>query len=193
MDGRAFLRRTQQRFDVVTLEPMPPNFAGSNQLYSREFYELVRERLAPGGAVAQWVPIHLVSAEHMRAIVATFHDVFPYTRLWQSPVDRTCVLVGALQPWSLHEPPTRLEYTTAQLEAQMILDYGGVERLADAAERITDDNQLLSYGSGRFARGAEAGMEWGVRLQVENTVVLADAAARGRNERPAEARSPTTP
>jgi predicted membrane-bound spermidine synthase len=183
MDGRAFLRRTEQRFDLVTLEPMPPNFAGSNHLYSREFYELVRDRLAAGGSVAQWVPIHLISAEHMRAIVATFQDVFPYTRLWQSPVDKTCVLIGALEPWSLQEPDTALEYGLAQLERQMVLDYDGVERLASGAMRVTDDNQLLSYGVDRFTRGAEAGLEWATRLADENTAVLLEVATAGRLER----------
>jgi spermidine synthase len=193
MDGRAFLRRSRERFDLVTLEPMPPNFAGSNHLYSTEFYELVRDRLAPGGAVAQWVPIHLISAEHMRAIVATFHDVFPYTRLWQSPVDRTCVLVGALEPWSLREPDTLLEYSIAELETQMILDYDGVERLASGAMRITDDNQLLSYGVDRFARGTQVGLDWLVRLASENTVVLLEAAEDEQPEGRIELRSRTTP
>src|SRR5262249_20029974 len=36
MDGRAWLRRSGARYDVVTLEPMPPHFAGVNALYSRE-------------------------------------------------------------------------------------------------------------------------------------------------------------
>ena len=47
MDGRAWLRRTDHVYDVVTLEPMPPRtFAGVNALYSHEFYELVAARLA---------------------------------------------------------------------------------------------------------------------------------------------------
>jgi hypothetical protein len=193
MDGRAFLRRTRERFDVVTLEPMPPNFAGSNHLYSKEFYGLVRDRLAPGGAVAQWVPIHLISAEHMRAIIATFHDVFPYTRLWQSPVDKTCVLVGALEPWSLREPHASLEYSIEQLERQMILGYDSVERLASGAMRVTDDNQLLSYGVDRFTRGTEAGLGGAVRLAHENTVMLVEAGAREQLEGRGEVRSRARP
>jgi len=51
MDGRAWLRRQERTYDVITLEPMPPNFAGVNALYSREFYELMTRRLAPGGLV----------------------------------------------------------------------------------------------------------------------------------------------
>ena len=56
MDGRAYLRRTTRNYDVVTLEPMPPTFAGSNALYSLEFYLLIKSRLNDGGVAAQWLP-----------------------------------------------------------------------------------------------------------------------------------------
>ena len=46
MDGRAWLRRIDRTYDVITLEPMPPTFAGVNALYSREFYETSARRLA---------------------------------------------------------------------------------------------------------------------------------------------------
>ena len=95
MDGRAFLRRRRDlRYDLVTLEPMPPNFAGSNNLYAKEFYELIRQRLEPHGAVAQWVPFHILAPAHMMAIVSSFQDVFPYTRLWMDPVSTTGILGG---------------------------------------------------------------------------------------------------
>jgi spermidine synthase len=77
MDGRAWLRRSAERYDVVTLEPMPPHFAGVNALYSREFYEIVSARLAPGGIVAQWLPLHLLPPFHAASIAATFRSVFP--------------------------------------------------------------------------------------------------------------------
>ena len=77
MDGRAWLRRTQKHYDVITLEPMPPYFAGVNALYSREFYALMAERLAPGGVVAQWVPFQLVPPYYAESLLATFRDAFP--------------------------------------------------------------------------------------------------------------------
>ena len=99
MDGRAFLRRRRDlRYDLVTLEPMPPNFAGSNNLYAREFYQLIKQRLTPGGAVAQWVPFHLLAPAHMMAIVSSFQEVLPYTRLWMDPVSTTGILVGGARP-----------------------------------------------------------------------------------------------
>lgn len=53
MDGRAWLRRTDKTYDVVTLEAMPPYFAGVNALYSFDFYEIVAAKLTRKGVVAQ--------------------------------------------------------------------------------------------------------------------------------------------
>jgi spermidine synthase len=56
-DGRRFLRRTNQSFDVITLDPPPPvEAAGSSLLYSKEFYQDVKLRLNPGGILQQWHP-----------------------------------------------------------------------------------------------------------------------------------------
>jgi predicted membrane-bound spermidine synthase len=56
-DGRRFLERTPELFDVITIDPPPPvGAAGSSLLYSREFYAIARRRLAPGGILQQWLP-----------------------------------------------------------------------------------------------------------------------------------------
>jgi spermidine synthase len=94
MDGRAWLRRTSLRYDVVTLEPMSPRFAGTNALYSLEFYRLVAARLTPEGVAAQWLPIHLLSPFEAASIAATFQAVFGDASLWLDPVDHTGVLLG---------------------------------------------------------------------------------------------------
>ena len=68
-------------YDVVTLEPMPPNFAGVNALYSREFYVLVASaRLGvPAGVVAQWLPFRTQRREVERSF-ATFRGGSSGTR-----------------------------------------------------------------------------------------------------------------
>ena len=43
MDGRTWMRRTDKEYDVITLEPMPPTFAGVNNLYSLEFYQAAHD------------------------------------------------------------------------------------------------------------------------------------------------------
>ncbi len=56
-DGRRFLKRTDQRFDVITIDPPPPIYAaGSGLLYTREFLALIKSRLAEGGILQHWIP-----------------------------------------------------------------------------------------------------------------------------------------
>jgi predicted membrane-bound spermidine synthase len=81
-DGRRFLERTTEQFDVITIDPPPPlEAAGSSLLYTREFQEIVRRRLRPGGILHHWLPAEepLVIAAVTRAIT----DVFPHVRAFR--------------------------------------------------------------------------------------------------------------
>lgn len=162
MDGRAFLRRrTRDVYDVVTLEPMAPNFAGTNNLYSREFYQLVRSRLSPSGVVAQWVPFHLLTPDDMTAVIATFHESFPHTRLWIDPISGTGILVGGIHPWRFHPSEVKLELDDAAIAGAVALGEEGVRMLSAIGEPITDDNQRLAYGYQRLDKvryGGDLGM-----------------------------------
>jgi spermidine synthase len=83
-DGRRFLERTREEFDVITIDPPPPvEAAGSSLLYSREFYELAARRLRPGGVLQQWVPAgdNLVYASFTRAIGQSFRHVRAFRSL----------------------------------------------------------------------------------------------------------------
>jgi predicted membrane-bound spermidine synthase len=55
-DGRKFLLGTEKRFDLLTVDVVRPQSAFSGNLYSVEFYDLLRSRLAGGGLVSQWIP-----------------------------------------------------------------------------------------------------------------------------------------
>ena len=85
-DGRNHLLRTGNRYDVIICDSTHPTTADSWLLYTREFYRLCRQRLEPGGMVAQWVPSHGLSVEEYRTIVRTFSQVFPHTSLWINQV-----------------------------------------------------------------------------------------------------------
>ncbi|MBI5381588.1 MAG: fused MFS/spermidine synthase [Opitutae bacterium] len=99
-DGRNYLATTRETYDVITAEPMPPTHAGVVNLYSREYYELARARLRPGGLLVQWLPFHLLTREQSQAILRTVQDVFPETTLWLH--SHTGLIVARLgQPVSL--------------------------------------------------------------------------------------------
>jgi predicted membrane-bound spermidine synthase len=81
-DGRYFLQTTDRRFDLVTGEPPPPKNAGIANLYSREYFALMRARLVPGGLASYWLPVHSLEPSDARAILRAFCDVFEDCSLW---------------------------------------------------------------------------------------------------------------
>lgn len=155
MDGRAYLRRTGKRYDVITLEPMPPTFAGVNALYAQEFYRQAAERLAPGGIIAQWLPFHLVAPQHGAAIARTFQSVFPNSLLWIDPVSGTGILLGTQSmtrvigaQWpGFARGGIRRDLSEAEVRAGVRLTPDQLARFGASSPVINDDNQLLSYGA----------------------------------------------
>lgn len=83
-DGRHYLATTEERFDIITSDPIHPWVKGASALYSRQYYDLVQSRLNPGGVVTQWVPFYETSYEAARSMVATFFEVFPDGSVWHS-------------------------------------------------------------------------------------------------------------
>lgn len=178
MDGRAFLRRSRRTYDLITLEPMPPNSSGANNLYSREFYELARARLGEEGVAAQWLPMHILAPSHMRAILATFVDVFPQARLWIDPRGGTGIVVGGRRSWRTRRSDIALDLDADAIEAAYLLGPRELAALSRGAPRITDDNQLLSYGLDRLTRSA-SGRQWFRRLYLDNLEILRSYASSG--------------
>lgn len=77
-DGRDHLRTLPPHsLDVITLEPPPIAFSGVSSLYSRDFYQAARSRLAPDGLLAQWLPAYQVHGKDALALVRAFVEVFP--------------------------------------------------------------------------------------------------------------------
>jgi len=77
-DARRFLKRTSERFDVITIDPPPPVYtAGSSLLYSEEFYEILKNRLNEGGILQQWSPFgeKLTQQAMLKAICTAFPSV----------------------------------------------------------------------------------------------------------------------
>ncbi|ANY16163.1 fused MFS/spermidine synthase [Bordetella pseudohinzii] len=99
-DGRRELLASEQRYDLITLEPPPPSAAGVVNLYSSDFYALAARRLNPSGVVAQWLPLPTQNLEDTRALVASFLAVFPHVSLWTTEVHEM-LLVGSMQPMAL--------------------------------------------------------------------------------------------
>ncbi|MDP2320329.1 MAG: fused MFS/spermidine synthase [Acidobacteriota bacterium] len=96
-DGRNFLMMARKKYDVITADIILPRHAGAGALYSKEYYELVRDSLAEGGLVMQWNGGD--SATEYKLLMRTFISVFPYTTLWGDG----SLMLGSMKPFTLSQ------------------------------------------------------------------------------------------
>lgn len=84
-DGRNFLLLSDQTYDVITIDPAPPIWsAGTVNLYTREFFQVCKERLTPKGVMCLWFPGNTTEDE-VKSLLKTFHAVFPETQVFGGP------------------------------------------------------------------------------------------------------------
>jgi spermidine synthase len=96
-DGRSHLLLSDAAYDVIISEPSNPWVAGVASLFTREFLEAARSRLASGGVLCQWAHTYKISDADLRSIVATFASVFPDGTMWLVG-DGDLLLVGSTAP-----------------------------------------------------------------------------------------------
>ncbi len=107
-DVRYFLQTTSNRYDLITGEPPPPRRPGVVNLYTKEYFQLVHDRLNEGGMTTYWVPILDLSAEDTKAILRAFCDVFPDCSMWNG-TSADWMLVGTRGRGV--GPPTEEQFT----------------------------------------------------------------------------------
>ena len=76
-DGRNFVLRSDEQWGVISLEPLMPYTPAAIHFYTEDFYRECRPRLADGGMMCQWIPLHGLSRVHLQQLVSAFVNVFP--------------------------------------------------------------------------------------------------------------------
>jgi spermidine synthase len=157
-DGRNFLLKSSERYDVITMEPMPPALAGVVDLYTRDFYELCREHLAPGGVMSQWVPLYHLGLDDVKMLYRTFAESFPYALVFHYNFDT--FLVGSDRPLSLSaegfekrlqsEPLARDLETISlggskRMLATFLMDRSAMLRFSGEVPVLTDDLPYVEF------------------------------------------------
>jgi spermidine synthase len=156
-DGRFFLLTTSRRFDLITAEPPPPKTAGIVNLYTREYFELMRDRLSDRGIASYWLPIYQLSDSDAKAIIGAFCGAFSDCSLW-SGAGTEWILVGSR---GATRPPSYEEFarqwrdpvsapvlarigfeTPEELAASFIADAPILRRVVGDSPPLTDDFPL---------------------------------------------------
>ena len=151
-DARHFIFTAPQKFDVITTDPIHPWVKGTSTLYSKEYYELVKRHLNPGGVVAQWLPIYDSDEETVKTELATFFDVFPNATVWSNYTDGDgydLVLIAREDgaPIDVDALQKRLEQPSYKAVAASLADAGfgsAVDLLKTYAGRASDLGPLVA-------------------------------------------------
>jgi len=190
-DARGALQLTRKRYGAILSQPSHPWTAGASHLYTREFFSLVRSRLAPDGVFVQWIGFPRVDVELLRSLAAALVEVFGHVEIFEpegglffaASTERLEALAGAsLALRSL--PGDYARYGIHRLEdlaAARLLDESGVRDLARGAAPNRDDRNRLASRAFRHGAAAPAEPRSAPAPWRERDVLLGPSAGRERS------------
>jgi spermidine synthase len=195
-DARETLLTSHDTFDIIASEPSNPYRAGVASLYTREYYQAIRNRLAQDGIFLQWLQAYDVDNQTVRTVYATLGSVFPEVETWELEVNDLLLVasrkkinhdIGQIRE-RLKQEPFRSAFASAwrAVDAEGVFGHfiarGSLAKaitFVDKDELNTDDRNIIEFG---FARSTRASGE-AQTLRAEEMREV----ARSRNEhRPAE-------
>ena len=97
-DARNTLLVEQTRYDLIVAQPSHPWLAGAANLFTRQFWEIVKLRLNESGVFGQWVNLFKMDATTLRSLFQAFYQVFPHGMSFANLKTGDLVLIGSKQP-----------------------------------------------------------------------------------------------
>ena len=100
-DARHYLQTTDEMYDAITSDPFDPWVKGAATLYTKEFFQLAKRHLKPGGVITVFVQLYESGMPAVKSEVATFLEVFPNGIVWGNTHNGggyDVVLMGQAEP-----------------------------------------------------------------------------------------------
>ncbi len=163
MDGKNFIKLTDEKFDIIMNDSTYPGTTGSSALYTYDHFQACRDHLKPGGVLSCWVPLDL-RPEDFQMIIRSFQEAMPHSSLWMvsNCLNKHAVLLGTLEPTRLDfqrikgivERPD-LAADLKEINIHSIYDFldclvvgeEGLRALAGKGVLHTDDTPYLEFGA----------------------------------------------
>lgn len=128
-DARHYLLTSNEKFDAITSDPFDPWVKGAATLYTREFFQVIRDHLNPGGVVTVFVQLYEAGMPAVKSEIATFLEVFPDGMVFGNTQDGRgydVVLLGQAQqgPIDLDRIEDRLRRPEYALVAHSLAEIG---------------------------------------------------------------------
>lgn len=192
-DGRFFLQASPRQYDIITGEPPPPKVAGAVNLYTEQFFSLMKRRLNEGGIATFWLPIYQIKVDETKAILRAFHNTFRNASVWSSS-DEEWIMMGMKgdgrrvkeeeirRLWSdSRTGPDLIRIgmeVPQQLGALFVMDGEEIDRITQGIEPLTDlypkrltdarwDEQASHHFASDYMNAASATRRFGASPLIE--------------------------
>ena len=171
-DGRNHLALTSTQYDVIISEPSNPWIAGVSDLFTEEFFQICRQRLAPQGLACVWLQAYQMEEPLFRSVIRTFSEVFRHVMIVEASPWADYLLIGSDDPMNVPlatlTSSMGLPKVAADLQRVGIAGPGdflrrivlseGAREYAGTAAMHTDDNALLEFAAPRGLYRQDAGI-----------------------------------
>jgi spermidine synthase len=156
-DGRSVIVSTKKKYDIITSNAIHPRL--SNNIYTRDFYELCREKLTEDGIIVQWTPPNWLSDREFKSLVKAFVDAFPHSTMWYVN-EYSAHIIGSKTPINIDYQQIANKFKNPKLRkdmehafivdperflAQFYLDEKELSDYIKDAEVNTDDFPLVEF------------------------------------------------
>jgi len=163
MDGKNFVKLTDEKFDIIMNDSTYPGTTGSSALYTYDHFMQCRERLTPDGVLSCWVPLDL-RPEDFAIIVRSFQAAMPHSSLWMvnNCLNKHAVLMGTMAPMQIDFQRVRRLVERPDISADLeqinvrsvyefldcfVVDGNGLQQIGGDGPLNTDDQPSLEFGA----------------------------------------------
>ncbi|MFC1636806.1 fused MFS/spermidine synthase [Planctomycetota bacterium] len=163
MDGKNFVKLTDEKFDIIMNDSTYPGTTGSSALYTYDHFKQCREHLKEGGVLSCWVPLDL-RTEDFAIIVRSFQAAMPYSSLWMvnNCLNKHAVLMGTLLPTQIDFQRTKelierpdIAADLKEINIHSVYDFldcfmvyqEGLRKIGGDGPLNTDDRPFLEFGA----------------------------------------------
>ena len=163
MDGKNFVKLTDETFDIIMNDSTYPGTTGSSALYTYDHFEQCRERLNPGGVLSCWVPLDL-RPEDFAIICRSFQAAMPYSSIWMvnNCLNKHAVFMGTMSPTQIDFQRIKQLVERPDIAADLeeinirsvyefidcfVVDPEGFRNIGGDGPLNTDDRPYLEFGA----------------------------------------------
>jgi spermidine synthase len=164
-DARHYVLTTTEKFDIIASDPLDVFAKGTAALYTREYFEAVKQRLNPGGMFSLYVPLYESDVRTIKSELATFFEAFPHGTIWANTIGGQgydMVLMGQAEPLKIDLDQVQRRWESPEY-AKVVESLYGVDITSVIGLFSTYAGQQSDFAP--WIQGAEINRDGDLRLQ----------------------------